>query len=545
MKNSTLKNIKGSTLQDRSAHDQHHLKWSRRNFMSTLGISGGMGMMLGQMPVQASQMTPLGAGLLNADSDRSLVLIQLNGGNDGLNTLVPLYDYDYYRNLRPRIAFDQSNLINLNDDFALPITMQDLIPLWEEGAMKAIHNVGYPNPNLSHFRGSDIWSTASNADELPNSGWMGRWLDHEYPDFANEPPRIPPAIQIGSYGSLIFNNGMFNLSVSVSNPGELADIAENGELYDANAVPDTCYGNELSFVRTVSNTTFVFAEAIKEAFDASSSQAEYENLYHDLADQLQIVARLIKGNLGSKIYMVSISGFDTHADQNQSHPSIWQGISSAVKAFYEDLGAADKANDVLTMTFSEFGRRIEENASAGTDHGTAAPMFMFGPGLADNGFIGTRSDLQNPDEFGNLQFSTDFRSVYATVLEQWLCVDGALVNQVMGQAFDRINGLVTPCGLATSIDDALTEQRAVFHKALYNDNGDILIQYQLAHGATVSLDILSVQGTMVTNLANGSRPAGQYSSLFSPGRHSITSGIYLYRLIVDGQPFSQTIRVVN
>ncbi len=545
MKNRTSKNIKGSTLQDRSAHEMHHQSWSRRNFLSTLGITGGMGMVLGQMPVQASQMTPLGAGLLNADSDRSLVLIQLNGGNDGLNTLVPLYDYDYYRSLRPRIALNQNNLINLTDDFALPNTMQDIMSLWNEGAMKVIHNVGYPNPNLSHFRGSDIWTSGSNSDEILSSGWLGRWLDNEYPEFANEPPRIPPAIQIGSYGSLVFNNGMFNLSVTVSNPEELADIAENGELYDANALPDTCYGNELSFVRTVSNTTFVFAEAIKEAFDASTTQAEYENIFDNLADQLRIVARLIKGNLGAKIYMVSISGFDTHADQNQTHPFIWQGISSAVKSFYDDLTAADKANDVLTMTFSEFGRRIEENASAGTDHGTAAPMFLFGPGLAGNGFAGTRSDLQNPDEFGNLQFSTDFRDVYATVLEHWLCVDSTLVNQVMGQSYNRIDGLVTACGLATATDHAAEEKRAVFHKALYNENGDILIQYQLAQGSTISLDVHSVQGTMVTNLATGYRPAGQYSSLFSPGRHSIASGIYLYRLTVNGKPFSETIRVVN
>ena len=544
MKNN-LSKIEGSTLSDHQAHTKHHKQWSRRHFLSTLGISGSTGLVLGQIPIQVAQMTPLGAGLLAADSDRSLVIIQLNGGNDGLNTLIPLYDYDYYRNLRPRIGLGENEIIKLNDEFALPATMQDLLPLWQDGAMKVVHSVGYPNPNLSHFRGSDIWSSASDSNEVLNSGWMGRWLDHEYPEFANTPPRIPPAIQIGSYGSLIFNNGMFNLSVSVTNPNELAEIAENGELYDTTSLPDTCYGNELSFVRTVSNTTFVFAEAIKEAFDASTTDVEYENIFHNLAEQLQVVARLIKGNLGSKIYMVSISGFDTHADQNQSHPFIWQGISRAINSFYEDLAAYDKDDEVLTITISEFGRRIEENASAGTDHGTAAPMFLFGPGLDGEDFVGTKSDLQNPDEFGNLQFSTDFREIYATVLEHWLCVDSALVNQVMGKAFNRIDGLLQPCGAVTAVDRAFEVENKVQHKALYNDNGDILIQYQLVQGATVHLDIISMGGTVVTSLVSSYQPSGQHSSLFSPGRHSIASGSYIYRLLINNRPYAQTIRVVN
>ena len=532
-------------MADGRAHQRHHQDHSRRRFLSTLGISGGMGMLLGNMPLLAAPISPLGNGLLNADSDRVLVLIQLSGGNDGLNTIIPLYDYDFYRMQRPKIGIPENNVLKLTEEFGILQTMEDLLPLWEEGGMKVVHNVGYPNPNLSHFRGQDIWSSASDEEDLLKSGWLGRWLDHEYPDFANKPPTIPPAIQIGSYGSLIFSNSMFNLSVSVTNPEELAEIAQNGELYDTLSVPDTCYGGELAYVRTISNSTFAFAESIKKAYDAATTDATYENVINNLADQLQLVARLIKGNLGSKIYMVSISGFDTHADQNQTHPQIWQGIAQAVKAFYEDLSAGQKQKDVLTMTFSEFGRRIEENASLGTDHGTAAPIFLFGPGLGSRGFVGTHSDLRNPDEFGNLIFSTDFRDIYATILEHWLCVDDTLVDRALGRKYQRIPDLVTQCGLSTSNSYVNEIRKETFHKAIYNDNGDILIQYDLPQGSDIVLEIYSIHGSHVTTLDKGKKPKGRHAALFNPGLYQITPGQYIYNLKVNGRPNSALIRVLQ
>ncbi|MDH3648799.1 MAG: hypothetical protein OEQ53_03905, partial [Saprospiraceae bacterium] len=216
------KKMAGTRLSDGLAHQHHHRAWSRRSFLSTLGITGGASMFMGNLPVRAAAISPLGNALLESDSDRVLVLVQLGGGNDGLNTVIPLYDYDFYRSQRPRIGFTETNVLKLSDEIGIQQNMSDMMPLWNEGAMKIVHNVGYPDPNLSHFRATDIWSSGSDDDELLQSGWLGRWLDQEYPDFANEPPDIPPAIQIGGYGSLIFNNGMFNLSVSVSNPEELA-----------------------------------------------------------------------------------------------------------------------------------------------------------------------------------------------------------------------------------------------------------------------------------------------------------------------------------
>ena len=534
------KNIPGEKISDGKKHSQHHAQWSRRSFLSSLGITSGVSLLLGNLPVHAAKPSPLGLGLLNADSDRVLVLLQLNGGNDGLNTLIPLYDYDYYRNQRRRIGIAENSILNLNDEHGIQQSMSDLMSLWEEDKMKVVQNVGYPNPNLSHFRGTDIWSAASDEDDLLRSGWLGRWLDNEFPDYANMPPEIPPAVQIGSYGSLIFNNGMFNLSISVTDPSELAEIAQNGQLYDTSSLPSSCYGEELSFVRTITNSTFAYAEAIKEAYDKSSSSVTYENILNNLGDQLELVARLIKGELGTKIYMVSISGFDTHANQNATHPLIWQGIAQAMKTFYDDLG--DKGNDVLTMTFSEFGRRIEENASEGTDHGTAAPMFLFGPGVERSDIVGENANLQDPDQFGNLKFGTDFREVYATVLEHWLCVDSDLVDQALGAVYPRIDDLVINCGLSTAVHDKHVDRDSP-HKALYNDHGDILIQYELFSGALTSLHIVDMQGRTLQRLEEGFLPAGRYSSLFRAKDYNVPPGTYAYRLVIDGRVYSALLSV--
>ena len=184
------------------------------------------------------------------------------------------------------------------------------------------------------------------------------------------------------------------MAVNVTNPEELSDIAKNGELYNTKNVPNSCYGEELRFLRTVTNSTFVYSEAIQKAYLSSVNKAEYNPIASDLANQLAIVARLIKGGLGTRLYMVTINGFDTHANQNNIHPYLLQDIADGVQSFFEDLAADSLENNVLAVTFSEFGRRIEENASSGTDHGSAAPVMLFGPGVEDQGILGNNINLR-------------------------------------------------------------------------------------------------------------------------------------------------------
>ena len=541
MKDSHTLAHKGSRLQDGKAHQAAHHSWSRRDFLTQMGFAGGMSMLLGGLSLRSLSASPIAQALSQNEGDRVLVLIQLKGGNDGINTIIPLYDYDFYANQRPTIRIAESQIINLSDEHGIPSYMEAMNSLWQNGKMKVVHSVGYPNQNLSHFRSSDIWASASDADILETTGWLGRWIANEYPDFINEPPEIPPAIQIGGSSNVLFNGGEINMSISVANPEQLFEIAQTGQLYNPTDVPANCYGEELQFMRTIANSTFRYAESIKEAYDAGLNHAEYGN--SSIENQLALVARLIKGNMGTSLYLVSIDGFDNHAEQKNAHPYLLESISKGIKSFYEDLEMGGWDDKVLSMTFSEFGRRIEENASRGTDHGSAAPLMMFGPALNGSGFVGTGPDLQNPDQFGNLLFHTDFRQIYATVLENWLCIDGTLVDNLMGQPFDRLDELGIDCR-TTSRPDSKGPQ--LMHQALYDRaGGNISIQYTLPQSSQVRIELLNLNGQRVRHLRDEYDGAGTHRVQIPYRSLALAAGTYIYRIEAMGHVFSRMISVMR
>ena len=533
---SAIKMRHGSALAHGKAHTEDHCNWSRRSFLRNIGIAGSMSMMLGKLPVSASAASPLSYALNNSETDRILVLVRLKGGNDGLNTIVPLYDYSTYINKRPKVGLKQSEITKLTDAIGIPKTFDPLLPFWEEGKMKVIHNVGYPEQNLSHFRSSDIWASASDPDDFDASGWYGRYIADEYPDFLTNPPEIPPAIQIGGAANVAFNDAsMTNLAISVRNPEEIAEIAQTGQLYSTMNLPECYYGEQVGFVRAVANNTFIYAGILSDTYKSASNSVEYQG---DLGAQLAIVARLIKGNLGTKLYMVSIDGFDTHANQIEDHPPLMREVAAAINSFYKDLTAGGRDKDVLTMTISEFGRRIEENGSNGTDHGAAAPMLLFGEGLNGSGFIGDAPDLQNVDEVGNLVFSTDFRSVYATVMESWLCVNTARVDGILGQQFERISQLGISCNdQTTATHDLLNE--GIEHEAQYAPNGAVYIRYKLKEGNRINLQVFNLLGQPITTLVNAYQPAGAYKTVFHGRQKRLAKGQYFYRIQVGNRAFSR------
>ncbi len=532
------KTIDGASMSNRQAHKTHHQSMKRRQFIGTMGMTSTFSVLMGGFSLRAWSSPALMNALNNPDDDRILVLIQMGGGNDGLNTLVPLYDYDYYRNLRPQIGLSENQLINLTDDLAIPANCSGWDNMWKEGAMKIIQAVGYQDQNLSHFRSSDIWSSASDSSQDLASGWMGRYLADVYPDFETSPPEIPPAVQIGGIGSLVFNDGMFNMAVNVTNPEELSEIAQNGELYNTKSVPETCYGDELRFLRTVTNSTFIYSKAIQNAYQASTNEVDFQNVASDLANQLAVVSRLIKGGLGTRLYMVSINGFDTHANQNNAHPYLLQDIANSVESFFQDLEVGGQSEKVLAMTFSEFGRRIEENASGGTDHGAAAPLFLFGKGLMDNGVVGENPSLKDLDQYGNLKYQTDFRSIYATVLEHWLCVNGNTVDQLLGRHFPRIENLVLQCGAITSADPDVEILSQITHRALYSPDGAVSIKYALQEQAVVQLMVYDMNGQAIANLQEGIRQRGEHRVFLHAYQHKLSPGSYVYRLAVGTRQFS-------
>ncbi len=530
----------GSAIEHGEAHARDHRRWSRRSFLQSLGIAGGGSIMLSNLPVTTLLSSPLAYALTTGESDRILVLIRLKGGNDGLNTIIPIGDYGTYQALRPTIRVPQNEILNLNTAFGLPKTMQTAYSMWQAGKMKVVHSVGYPDQNLSHFRSSDIWASASDADVIEDSGWLGRYLQQSYPDFLMNPPALPPAIQIGSVGNLAFTDtNNVNISVSVNDPNELYEIAQLGQLYSLDHLPDCLYGEQLGYMRAVANSTFVYAGAIKAAYDLVTNQVEYPT--GGLGQQLALVARLIKGNLGTKFYMVTLDGFDTHARQNENHPRLLKELADSVSAFFQDLAFAQKGKDVLAMTISEFGRRPEQNASNGCDHGAAAPLLMFGEGLNGNGFVGAAPNLKDLDNNGNLKFGTDFRQIYATVLENWLCINVNTVNTVLGENFTRLN-LGLACMGTTGVRGVAAS--AIEHEARYISSQQIEIHYTLPASAQVTIDVFNVLGQRVATLVNTYQLSGKHVATFTP-TGLLAAGQYFYRIQAGGSVAGQAVRIIK
>lgn len=532
------KNHKQGTNHNKEAHEKEHATWNRRSFIQALGLAGAGSIMVGHAAVTASQPSPLSVALANVENDNILVIVRLKGGNDGLNTIVPIYDYDTYANLRPTIRHEQANLFNLNADFGVPNYMTEVESLWGDGKMKVVHGVGYENQNLSHFTSSDIWASAQPSG-FESTGWWGRYFEDLYPDYLITPPEIPPAIQIGSIGNLIFEGTDNNYAVSVANPEQLANVAENGTLHDVLNIPDCVYGDKLLFMRATANTTFLYSQVINEAYLAANNSIDYGE--GSLAKQLAIVARMIKGGLGTKVYMVTLDGFDTHAQQEDRQQTLLQDISKSMKNFYDDLGASGMDNEVLAMTISEFGRRPYENGSNGTDHGAASPVLLFGSGLQGNGFEGEHPDISEWDNNDNLIPSTDFRDVYATVLTDWFCLDPSIVDGILlNQEYENLNLGFTCDALGVSEFNSLSRLN---HFPIYNET-NVSIEINMPVTANVDIRLYNILGNEIGVITNEILFAGKHTiDVKSKINTRLSYGQYIYRISTGGQFYSKSILI--
>ncbi|NNF57111.1 MAG: DUF1501 domain-containing protein [Rhodothermaceae bacterium] len=510
-------------LEHGEAHDHDHAAWTRRDFLvrSGLAVAGGGAMLAGSMPVRALEPSALLQQLAALDTDRVLVILQLGGGNDGLNTVVPKTNDLYYQR-RPTLAIAANETVALDTDYGLHPAMQSLEPTWGEGGMAVVHNVGYPDANLSHFRATDIWLSASDSEEYLTTGWAGRSLETLFPDFETAPPAFPPAVQIGTSNPLLFRGQSAGYGMALFDTELFLQIVQGEPVYDPAAVPPTPWGDELAFLRTVANDSFRYADAISQAYEAASNATEYPE--GNMPASLAGCARLIKGGLGARIYLVSVGGFDTHANQADEHALLLQQVSETVAAFYADLAATGDADRVLTMTFSEFGRRIEENGSDGTDHGTAAPLFLFGGGVI-GGLYGDGPDLASPDPNGNLVHSTDFRSVYATVLQEWFGLEEAVTTSILGGSFGIIPMLADP--VATE-PEGVPLTFGLEQNSPNPFGSSTQIRFTLTEAGLVRLQVFDLQGRLISTLVNEARAAGQHHIPFDAD--ALPSGTYLYRL---------------
>ncbi len=530
-----MKTQKDSTnntlLNGNEMHEMDHHYWSRRNFIKTLGLTGGIGLAMGGFAVDAMAGLPMLLATAGGIKDRILVMIRLKGGNDGLNMIIPLFDYSKYKSKRPTIAIPETDTIKLGNSgaFAVPKTMNSIKRLWDDGQMKVINSVGYSDHNLSHFTSADIWNSSNVGIETDNdkSGWLGRYILDQNPDFLKNLPSIPAAIKVSSGSNIAYQNSeRIDLAVNFNSPERLIEVATKGFLYDTVNLPDNCYyGDQVGYLRSIMNVTYKYAAPIKDAYTKGVNQVTYSN--NELSRQLAIVAKLIKGNLGTKLYMVTLEGFDTHENQNQDHPKLMDALSNAIREFYDDLAKTNKDKEVLSMTFSEFGRRISEN-NGGTDHGTAAPVMLFGPALNGNGVLGENPDLSNVDSNGNLKHGTDFRSIYATILEQWLCLDPLSVDNILGDNYDRMDGLGFDC-MNVSTDNIAINNK-ILHKARPDGQGGSVIEYELSKPGPILVEVYNIMGKKVATLVNEYQLAGSHSAAFNNYNSGLTLNMFVYRI---------------
>jgi len=365
--------------------------------------------------------------------DRILVVVQMGGGNDGLNTVVPFTNDAYYR-ARPTLAVPQKDVLRITDDLAFHPGLAPLKELYDKGAMAVVQGVGYPNPSRSHFKSMEIWHTADPEGRIVRYGWIGRYFDSKCPVCeqptvgVNVGPAMPLAMQAES-----------GMGVSLENPEAFQWIAgldgigaqEEQELFRLLNAPAPNEPGTIDFLRHTAMNAYVSSEQVRGAVRAYKGGIEYPNT--QFAASLRLIAQMIAGRLTTKVYYAHMTGFDTHAAQRGVHENLLGQLAGGVAAFYRDLEAQGNAERVLVLAFSEFGRRVAENGSGGTDHGTAAPMFVFGKGLR-GGLYGQQPSLTDLAD-GDLKHGIDFRSVYATVLDRWL---GADPQKILGSGFERV-----------------------------------------------------------------------------------------------------------
>lgn len=498
---------------------------------------------LGRFSVQALAASPAVERLrrLAAQSDRIFVLIQLQGGNDGLNTVVPIENPLYYE-ARPTIAIPKAQTLPLTDTLGWHPALRGFRELYDRGELAIVQGVTYPNPDRSHFRGTDIWVTATDANVFLGTGWMGRYFDtllEELPP--GEIPPEPLAVRIGGASSLVLQSEHGPIGISFSNPRDFYRLVSQGSSFDTSPVPQTPAGEELLFVRSVAQAAQRYAQSVRRAAERGANRVSYPDT--DLGQKLRIVAQLISGGLGAKVYVVGIerNAFDTHAYQGGVtgvHASLLQELGDAVKAFVDDLKALGVADRVAGMTFSEFGRRVRENVTAGTDHGTAAPLFVFGTQVLGGRLHGQEPDLARLDDRGDLLMQYDYRQVYAAALLQWFGAPQTAVQRVLLREFSPLPLFQS----ASSVAEGQGEQFAL--EAYPNPaSSEVTIAFRLPESAAVELLVLDLSGRAVRHVLSGDYAPGPYRVRVH--LQDLAPGVYLYRLRVGRSIAIRALQVVR
>ena len=465
----------------------------------------------------------------SGDHENTLVLIQLQGGNDGLNTVFDLNQYDNLQSVRSNIIIPEANLLTVTNETKFHPSLSGLKEIWDQEKLSIIQNVGYPNQSRSHFRSTDIWNSGSSSKEYIYSGWIGRFFYENHAEYPEDYPDLdnphPFAITLGKNVSETCQGTRTNFSMALSDPNNpgTALVSNTGEN------PSNCYGATLNFVNNTISQTNAYAEAITNASNAGNNlSTKYANSSNNkLAGKLKIIAKLISGGLKTKVYVVQLGGFDNHANQVEEG-NVIQGkqseqlkeLSDAIAAFQEDLELLNIDEKVIGMTYSEFGRRIRSNASFGTDHGSAAPLFLFG-NCAKNQILGDAPEIDTSvDKKEGVQMQFDFRNIYSTLLTDWLGATKQESSSILFNEFETLPLFKESCSASLSTKDFFSQELEIdvypnpatnaIHIKFFGNNETIKINLYNSIGAVVKHITnkkynLSIQYSLKVDLKNLSK----------------------------------------
>jgi uncharacterized protein (DUF1501 family) len=506
----------------------------RRDFIKSAFALSAFGT---QIPVMALGRKNQFGRIVQWDTDRIIVLIKLNGGNDGLNTIIPTQD-DIYYNARPSLAISPNEALAINEQNGFHPNLSAFHSLYQSGNMSLIHGIGYPDPNLSHFRSSDIWVTASDADEYLQTGWIGRLLEQEYPDFPSNAPDHPLAIQFNSANLLEFKTSESNMGMMVFDPETMYYLI-NGQYVagENDPAPDTYGGTELDFIREVDLLSFEYAEVINETAGQGSNSVEYPGT--NLGYQMALTAQMISGGLETPIYRIYQSGYDTHATQGNDHANLLMDLNNAVLAFMEDLSNQGLMDRVLIVTTSEFGRRYFENGSTGTDHGTSAPCMVFGNSVVPDMF-GEQPSLSNLDQHNNLLIQHDFRQLYSSIITDWFGLDQEIATNVFGQEFETIPFVQSPL----SIKNPPVPGKFKMHAAYPNPfNPTTMVSFTLPVMSNVSVRLFNLKGRELQTHHLGRKKPGKH--FYKLDGRNLASGNYIVQVEAAGSVLNQKVTLLK
>jgi uncharacterized protein (DUF1501 family) len=521
----------------------------RRTFITTTTAAAVGAQLIGSIPLKGFSPMEL-MPTLQDEGDNILIVIQMFGGNDGLNTIIPV-ENDRYYTLRPDIGVPKEKAANvlgrvyMHPALDTPNAQYNVKRMLEDGRLAVVQGVGYENPNLSHFRSTDIWLSGINSSD-PNvrllDGWLGRYFAESTTGFPEVLPPHPLAVQIGGSLSMLLQSPKGDTGIALTDPAKFFELGQ-GLSPDMDPMPeDSYYAKEFNYVRMVAEQSDRYSSVIKEAYDKGRNAVTYDDK-NGFVRQLQLVARLISGGLKAKVYLVFMGGFDTHVQQQNDdlsglHPFLLESLSKGIGTFYLDALQQGFADRTVGLTVSEFGRRPAENGSRGTDHGASSVQFVFGNRVR-SGVFGNDPNLEDLDGNDDLRYQYDFRRVYADVLETWFGATPEMTEQIFGERILPLGVLQSPVSVGE--EPQRTINGFTVKAAPNPSTSTMTLSWELKEDSQVTIDLYSSEGRFVERVHAARMNAGPVSVPVS----AQASGAYECVVRVNGRRSIVPVRFIH